>query len=78
MTGRSRGTFTDWESILMTSCQTFPVSGPLGGWSTGFAQPDGVGKLSADDRSVPLLSIDTDVHQTGTADGKLRFNKAPR
>ena len=45
----------------MTNCQTFPVSEPLGGWSTGFAQPDGVGKLAADNRSVPLLSIDTDV-----------------
>ena len=34
--------------------------------------------VASDDRSVPLLSIDTDVGQTGTASGKLKFNKAPR
>ncbi len=74
----SKGSYLDWESILMTNCQTFDANQPLGAWSTGFAQPDGVGKLAADNRSVPLLSIDTDVNQTGTAQGKLRFNKAPR
>ena len=45
----------------MTNCQTFDANTPLGAWSTGFAQPDGVGRLASDDRSVPLLSIDTDV-----------------
>ena len=74
----SKGSYQDWESILMTNCQTFDANTPLGTWSTGFATPDGVGKLAADDRSAPLLSIDTDVNQTGTATGKLRFNKAPR
>ncbi len=74
----SKGSYLDWESILMTNCQTFEANKPLGGWSTGFAKPDGVGKLAADDRSVPLLSIDTEVGQTGSAQGKLRFNKAPR
>ena len=74
----SKGSYNDWESILMTNCQTFEANKPLGGWSTGFAQPDGVGKLADDNRSVPLLSIDTDVGQTGSAKGKLKFNKAPR
>ena len=74
----SKGSYNDWDSILMTECQTFDASKPLGSWGTGFAKPDGVGKLGADNRSVPLVSIDTDVNQTGTADGKLRFNKAPR
>jgi hypothetical protein len=74
----SKGFYQDWESILMTNCQTFDANEPLGSWSTGFAQPDGVGKLASDDRSVPLLSINTDVGQTGTASGKLKFNKAPR
>ena len=74
----SKGSYQDWESILMTNCQTFDANEPLGGWSTGSAPPDGVGKLASDDRSVPLLSIDTDVNQTGTAKGKLKFNKAPR
>lgn len=74
----SKGSYTDWESILMTNCQSFDANAPLGLWRTDFAQPDGVGGLAADNRSVPLMSIDTDKGQTGTASGKLRFNKAPR
>jgi len=74
----SKGSYTDWESILMTNCQTFDANKPLGAWGIGFAEPDGVGKLASDDRSVPLLSIDTAVDQTGTASGKLKFNKPPR
>lgn len=74
----SKGSYQEWESILMTNCLTFDASKPLGGWGIGFAKPDGVGRLAADNRSVPLLSINTDVDQTGTASGKLRFNKAPR
>ncbi len=73
----SKGFYQDWESILMTNCQNFAITDKLGAWSTGFAEPDGVGKLASDNRSVPLLSIDTDVGQTGTASGKLKFNKAP-
>lgn len=74
----SKGSYNDWESILMTDCQTFDASKPLGAWSTGFADPDGLGRLADDNRSVPLLSINTNVGQTGTATGKLKFNKAPR
>jgi hypothetical protein len=74
----SKGSYTDWDSILMSECQTFDASKPLGGWTTGFAQPDGLGKLADDNRSVPLLSINTELGQTGTASGKLKFNKAPR
>lgn len=74
----SKGSYNDWESILMTNCQTFDANTPLGSWGIGFAEPDGVGRLAADDRSVPLLSIDTDAGQTGTASGKLKFNKSPR
>jgi hypothetical protein len=74
----SKGSYQDWESILMTNCQTFDASAPLGMWGTGFAEPDGVGRLAADNRSVPLLSIDTDTGQTGSASGRLHFNKAPR
>lgn len=73
----SKGSYVDWESILMTNCQTFEANTPLGAWSTGFAQPDGVGRLADDNRTVPLLSVDTDVNQTGTASGKLKFNKSP-
>jgi hypothetical protein len=74
----SKGSYTDWDSILMTECQTFVTSKPLGGWSAGFASPDGVGGLADDNRSVPLMSINTELNQTGTASGKLKFNKAPR
>ena len=74
----STGSYLDWDSILMEKCLTIDTSKPLGAWSTGFAQPDGVGKLADDNRSVPLLSVDTDVNQTGTANGKLKFNRAPR
>lgn len=74
----SNGLYTDWDSILMTDCLKFEVNEPLGSWSSGFARPDGVGKLADDKRSVPLLSIDTAFGQTGSAKGKLRFNKAPR
>jgi hypothetical protein len=74
----SKGSYNDWESILMTNCQTFEVDKPLGWWSTGFAQPHGVGKLASDRRAVPLLSINTEVDQTGSANGKLRFNQALR
>ena len=74
----SKGSYNDWESILMTNCQTFEANTPLGGWTTGFAQPDGLGKLADDNRSVPLVSINTEENQTGTASGKLKFNKAPR
>lgn len=74
----SKGSYNDWDSILMSECQTFDASKPLGGWSTGFADPDGLGKLADDNRSVPLLSINTELGQTGTASGKLKFNKAPR
>jgi hypothetical protein len=72
------GSYNDWESILMEVCQQFEVKDMLGGWSTGFARPDGVGKLAADNRSVRLLSINTDLGQTGKADGTVKFNKAPR
>lgn len=74
----TKGSYNDWESILMDNCQTFPIDTPLGGWTPGFAQPDGVGRLADDNRSVPLQSIDTDKGQTGKASGTLRFNKAPR
>ncbi len=74
----SKGFYQDWESILMTTCQNFAANTPLGGWSTGFAKPDGVGRLADDNRSAPLLSINTEAGQTGSAAGRLKFNKAPR
>lgn len=74
----TKGSYNDWGSILMANCQTFEVNEPLGSWSTGFAEPHGVGKLASDKRTVPLLSINTDVDQTGSANGKLRFNQDVR
>jgi len=74
----SKGAYLDWESVLMANCLTFDANEPLGGWSTGFAEPHGVGKLSSDKRSIPLMSINTDVDQTGSANGTVRFNKAVR
>lgn len=74
----TKGAYNDWESILMTNCLTYDITQPLGGWSAGFARPDGVGKLADDNRSVPLLSINTGFGQTGKASGSIRFNKKPR
>jgi hypothetical protein len=74
----STGSYSDWDSILMEKCVITDTSTPLGGWNPSFAQPDGLGKLADDNRSVPLLAIDTEVDQTGTASGRLKFNRAPR
>ena len=72
----SRGSYQEWESIAMDNCLTYEKNEPLGSWSTGFAQPDGLGKLATDDRSVPLTAINTDLDQTGTVTGSIRFNKS--
>jgi hypothetical protein len=71
----STGSYLEWDSILMTNCLTVPANEPLGGWSQGFAKPDGLGKLASDDRSVPLTAIDTEVDQKGTVSGTIKFNK---
>lgn len=71
----STGFHQEWESILMSNCLTIPENEPLGTWSTGFAVPDGLGKLSSDNRSVPLTAINTGFGQTGTAKGSIKFNK---
>ena len=71
----STGSYLEWESILMANCLTVPANEPLGTWSPGFANPDGLGKLASDDRSVPLTAIDTEVDQKGTASGSIKFNK---
>ncbi|MEI2702965.1 MAG: hypothetical protein V9E83_11260 [Baekduia sp.] len=71
----SSGYYQDWESILMETCVNYGVNTPLGGWSVGFAQPDGVGKLNSERKSVLITAIDTDLGQTGTATGTIKFNK---
>jgi hypothetical protein len=72
----SKGSYQEWDSILMEECLTVEANKPLGSWSTGFAVPDGLGKLSTDDRSVPLTAINTDLDQTGTVTGSIKFNKS--
>ena len=72
----STGSYLEWESILMPNCLTVPANEPLGSWSPGFAKPDGLGKLTSDNRSVPLTAIDTEVNQKGTASGSIKFNKS--
>ena len=71
----SKGSYLEWESILMDTCTTVEINEPLGSWSPGFATPDGLGKLASDGRSVPLTSINTDLDETGTATGSIKFNK---
>lgn len=72
----SKGSYQEWESILMSNCLSIAANEPLGGWSTGFAQPDGLGRLSSDNRSVPLTAINTGVDQTGTVTGSVRFSES--
>lgn len=72
----SRGSYLEWESILMTDCLTVEYNKPLGWWSAGFANPDGLGKLASDDRSVPLTAINTKVNETGTVTGSIAFNES--
>ena len=72
----SKGSYQEWDSILMEDCNTVEINKPLGSWSTGFATPDGLGKLATDNRSVPLTAINTDVDQTGTVTGSIKFNKS--
>lgn len=72
----SKGSYQEWESILMTNCLSVEANMPLGSWSTGFAQPDGLGKLSSDHRSVPLTAINTEVDQTGTVTGSVKFSES--
>jgi hypothetical protein len=72
----SKGSYQEWESILMTNCLSVEANQPLGSWGTGFAQPDGLGKLSSDDRSVPLTAINTEVDQTGTVTGSVKFSES--
>ncbi len=72
----STGSYQAWESIAMTNCLSFEYNQPLGSWGMGFAQPDGLGKLSSDSRSVPLTAINTEVDQIGTVTGSIKFNKS--
>lgn len=72
----SKGSYQEWESILMENCLSFDINKPLGAWSTGFARPDGLGKLASDDRSVPLTAINTEVDQTGTVSGSIKFSRS--
>lgn len=72
----SKGSYQEWESILMTNCLSVEANKPLGSWGTGFAQPDGLGKLSSDNRSVPLTAINTEVDQTGTVTGSVKFSES--
>jgi hypothetical protein len=72
----SKGSYQEWDSILMEDCNTVEANKPLGSWSTGFATPDGLGKLSSDNRSVPLTAINTEIDQKGTVTGSVKFNKS--
>lgn len=72
----SKGSYQEWESILMTNCLSVEYNKSLGSWSSGFANPDGQGKLSSDNRSLPLTAINTDVNQTGTVTGTVKFNES--
>lgn len=72
----SRGSYLAWESILMQNCLTYEANTPLGGWSTGFGQPDGLGKLNSDGRGMLLNASNTGKDQTATADGKVKFNQS--
>lgn len=72
----SRGSYQEWESILMDNCLSYEENEPLGAWNSDFARPDGLGKIADDNRSVPLTAINTEVDQTGTVTGSIRFNRA--
>jgi hypothetical protein len=72
----SKGSYQEWDSILMDTCTTVAANKPLGSWNSGFAEPDGLGKLADDNRSVPLTAIDTEVNQTGTVAGSIKFSKS--
>lgn len=70
-------TWVDWQSILMDNCLSFESKDPLGGWGPGFAQVEGVGKMTSDNRSVLLTGVNTDADQTGTASGSIKFSAKP-
>lgn len=70
-------TWVDWESVLMDKCLNFDSKTPLGGWSPGFARPEGVGKMTSDGKSVLITGINTDNDQTGTASGSIKFSAKP-
>jgi len=70
----SSGFYQDWDSILMETCTTYGVATPLGSWSVGFAEPDGVGRINSERRSVLLNAIDTNSGQTGSAKGTIKFS----
>ncbi len=72
----STGSYQGWESISMTNCLSFEYNEPLGSWGMGFAQPDGLGKLSSNSRLVPLTAINTEVDQIGTVTGSIKFSKS--
>lgn len=70
-------TWVDWESILMEQCLNFDSKTPLGGWGPGFSRVEGVGKMTSDNRSVLITGINTDVNETGTASGSIKFSASP-
>lgn len=72
----SKGSWQEWDSILMTDCLTVAANKPLGSWGLGWASPDGLGLLTSDGRGVPLTAINTDVNQTGSVTGSVKFNQS--
>jgi hypothetical protein len=70
------GYWQDWDSILMTQCNSYGTDELLGSWNPGFAQPTASGRLSKDRRSVKLSWTDTEQDQTSTTTGSIKFTGA--
>ncbi len=65
----------DWHYWpLPGKCVTTEDNHPSPDSYGAFMQPRGLGKLSSDGRSVPLTAINTEVNQTGTVTGSIKFN----
>jgi len=71
---KASGYWQDWDSILMDQCNRYGTIDLLGGWNPGFAQPNASGKLSKDAKSVALSWTDTEVEQSSSTTGSIKFS----
>jgi len=68
------GYWKEYESILMTTCLVNGTNDLLGSWNPGFAQPNASGRLSKDSKSVALSWTDTEVEQSSSTTGSIKFS----
>lgn len=71
---KAGGYWQDWDSILMDQCNRYGTIDLLGSFNPGFAQPNASGRLSADRKSVTLSWTDTELEQSSTTSGAIKFS----